>query len=308
MVNKIKELVDNIEKIIIGKRQSIELIVAAMLAEGHVLIEDVPGVGKTRLVSAMANSCDAKFGRLQMTPDIMPTDVTGFTLIDTVTHNSEFRKGAVFCNFLLAEEINRSSPKSQSALLEVMEEKQVTIDGNIFELEKPFMVLATQNPIETFGTYHLPEAQMDRFIIKISLGYPSKKDEMDILLKNEDNISTKKLTSVISCEEIQQLCEKIKDVHCSDSVRQYIIDIVSMTRKADFIKLGVSPRGSIAMYKMAKAFAFINGRDYVKPDDIKFLAPYVFGHRIMLTPKGKSVVQSTEDAIDRVVSMVAVPV
>lgn len=308
MVNKIKELVDNIEKIIIGKRQSIELIVAAMLAEGHVLIEDVPGVGKTRLVSAMANSCDAKFGRLQMTPDIMPTDVTGFTLIDTVTHNSEFRKGAVFCNFLLADEINRSSPKSQSALLEVMEEKQVTIDGNIFELEKPFMVLATQNPIETFGTYHLPEAQMDRFIIKISLGYPSKKDEMDILLKNEDNISTKKLTSVISCEEIQQLCEKIKDVHCSDSVRQYIIDIVSMTRKADFIKLGVSPRGSIAMYKMAKAFAFINGRDYVKPDDIKFLAPYVFGHRIMLTPKGKSVVQSTEDAIDRVVSMVAVPV
>jgi len=308
MVNKIKELVDNIEKIIIGKRQSIELIVAAMLAEGHVLIEDVPGVGKTRLVSAMANSCDAKFGRLQMTPDIMPTDVTGFTLIDTVTHNSEFRKGAVFCNFLLADEINRSSPKSQSALLEVMEEKQVTIDGNTFELEKPFMVLATQNPIETFGTYHLPEAQMDRFIIKISLGYPSKKDEMDILLKNEDNISTKKLTSVISCEEIQQLCEKIKDVHCSDSVRQYIIDIVSMTRKADFIKLGVSPRGSIAMYKMAKAFAFINGRDYVKPDDIKFLAPYVFGHRIMLTPKGKSVVQSTEDAIDRVVSMVAVPV
>lgn len=308
MVNKIKELVDNIEKIIIGKRQSIELIVAAMLAEGHVLIEDVPGVGKTRLVSAMANSCDAKFGRLQMTPDIMPTDVTGFTLIDTVTHNSEFRKGAVFCNFLLADEINRSSPKSQSALLEVMEEKQVTIDGNTFELEKPFMVLATQNPIETFGTYHLPEAQMDRFIIKISLGYPSKKDEMDILLKNEDNISTKKLTSVISCAEIQQLCEKIKDVHCSDSVRQYIIDIVSMTRKADFIKLGVSPRGSIAMYKMAKAFAFINGRDYVKPDDIKFLAPYVFGHRIMLTPKGKSVVQSTEEAIDRVVSMVAVPV
>ena len=171
---KIMLLVDNIEKIIVGKRRQIELVIAAMLAGGHVLIEDVPGVGKTQLVSALASSCKGKFGRIQMTPDIMPTDIVGFTMIDAVTHENQFKKGATFCNFLLADEINRSSPKSQSALLEVMEEKQVSLDGTTYILPKPFMVLATQNPIETFGTYHLPEAQMDRFLIKLSLGYPNK--------------------------------------------------------------------------------------------------------------------------------------
>lgn len=305
---KIKALVDNVEKIIVGKRSSIELVVAAMLVGGHVLIEDVPGVGKTQLVAALASSCKGEFGRLQMTPDIMPTDITGFTMINSVTRENEFRKGATFCNFLLADEINRSSPKSQSALLEVMEERQVSIDGVTYELPKPFMVLATQNPVETFGTYHLPEAQMDRFIIKISIGYPSKKDEIDILMRNENNVLPKQLSQVITCEEIVELSEKIKDVHCSDAVREYIVNITEATRRADFIKLGVSPRGSIAMYKMAKAFAFIKGRAYVIPDDIKELAPYVFAHRIMLTPKGKSVVKDNGDAIIKLLKSISVPV
>ncbi len=308
MLNKINSLIDNIEKIIVGKRESIELVVAAMLAGGHVLIEDVPGVGKTQLVAALASSCKGEFGRLQMTPDIMPTDITGFSMINSVTRETEFKKGATFCNFLLADEINRSSPKSQSALLEVMEERQVSIDGNTYELPKPFMVLATQNPIETFGTYHLPEAQMDRFIIKLSIGYPSRKDELDILMRNEQSVSPKQLSQVITCEEIVEVSDKINDIHCSNAIREYIISIVESTRKADFIKLGVSPRGSIAMYRMAKAYAFIKGRDYVIPDDIKVLAPYVFAHRIMLTPKGKSVVESNEDAIIKLLKTIAVPV
>lgn len=307
-MEKIKALINNVEKIIVGKRNIIELVVSAMLAGGHVLIEDVPGVGKTQLVSALASSCRGQFGRLQMTPDIMPTDITGFSMINTITKETEFKKGATFCNFLLADEINRSSPKSQSALLEVMEERQVSIDGATYELPRPFMVLATQNPIETFGTYHLPEAQMDRFIIKISIGYPSKKEELDILLRNENNIQPKQLSQVISCEDIVMLSEKVNNVYCSEPIREYIVNITEATRNADLIKLGVSPRGSIAMYKMAKAYAFVKGRDYVLPDDVKELAPYVFSHRIMITSKGKSAVSDNEQAIREILKMVMVPV
>ena len=308
IMEKVKALINNVEKIIVGKRNIIELVVSAMLAGGHVLIEDVPGVGKTQLVSALASSCRGQFGRLQMTPDIMPTDITGFSMINTITKETEFKKGATFCNFLLADEINRSSPKSQSALLEVMEERQVSIDGATYELPRPFMVLATQNPIETFGTYHLPEAQMDRFIIKLSIGYPSKKEELDILLRNENNIQPKQLSQVISCDDIVMLSEKVNNVYCSESIREYIVNITVATRNADLIKLGVSPRGSIAMYKMAKAYAFVKGRDYVLPDDIKVLAPYVFSHRIMLTSKGKSAVTDNEQAIREILKMVMVPV
>lgn len=308
MNDKIKALIDNVEKVIVGKRTIIELIVSAMLAGGHVLIEDVPGVGKTQLVSALARSCRGEFGRIQMTPDVMPTDVTGFTMIDTVTHESHFKKGAAFCNFLLADEINRSSPKSQSALLETMEERQVSVDGTTYELPRPFMVLATQNSVETYGTYHLPEAQMDRFIMKISIGYPSKEAEMDILLRNENSVSAKMLEHVITCEEIMELAEAVKRIHCSDAVRDYIVEIVEATRNADFIKLGVSPRGSIALYRMAKAYAFVKGRNYVVPDDIKELAPYVLAHRIILTPKGKSLVSDSEEAIVRLLQNVIVPV
>lgn len=304
--NRIQALIDNVEKIIVGKRESIELVVAAMLAGGHVLIEDVPGVGKTQLVSALANSCNGIFGRIQMTPDVMPTDITGFTMINQGSGASEFKKGATFCNFLLADEINRSSPKSQSALLEIMEEEQVSVDGKTYELPKPFMVLATQNPVETFGTYHLPEAQMDRFIIKMSIGYPDKMDELDILKRNEESQKPKDLTAVITCGEIEELKKNIINVKCSAAIQTYIIDIVDSTRNADFIKLGVSPRGSIAMNRMAKAYAFVKGRDYVLPDDVKKLAPYVFAHRIILTSKGKTVVASNEEAIEKLMKFITV--
>lgn len=304
--SKIKALIDNVEKVIVGKRESIELVVSAMLAGGHVLIEDVPGVGKTQLVSSLANSCNGVFGRVQMTPDVMPTDITGFTMINQQTGASEFKMGATFCNFLLADEINRSSPKSQSALLEVMEEHQVSIDGKTYLLPRPFMVLATQNPVETFGTYHLPEAQMDRFLIKMSIGYPDKMDELDILRRNEADIAPKNLQAVINCEEIEALKEGIKSVTCSAAIQAYIVDLVEATRTADFIKLGVSPRGSIAMYRMAKAYAFVKGRDYVLPDDIKKLAPYVFAHRIMLTSKGKTMVKDNVEAIERLMKFVTV--
>ncbi|MDE7293222.1 MAG: MoxR family ATPase [Oscillospiraceae bacterium] len=305
---KIAALVESVEKVIVGKREAVELVIAAMLTGGHVLIEDVPGVGKTQLVSSLARSCGGDFGRLQLTPDVMPTDITGFTMINTGTGGQEFRKGAAFCNFLLADEINRASPKSQSALLEIMEEGQVSIDGATYQLPKPFMVLATQNPVETYGTYHLPEAQMDRFVMKISIGYPGLKDEMDIMERNEKSVSPKSLTEVMSCEDIEELKEKVKLIRCSDKLREYIVNIVNATRKADYIRLGVSPRGSIALYKTAKAYAFICGRGYVIPDDIKRLAPYVLAHRIILTPKGKSAVGSPEGAVEKILGAVAVPV
>jgi len=305
---KLKSLIDNVEKVIVGKRQVIELIVAAVLSGGHVLVEDVPGVGKTQMVAALAKSCDGEFNRVQMTPDIMPSDITGFTMITKDSENNVFKKGAAFCNFLLADEINRSSPKSQSALLEIMEEKQVSMDGVTYELPKPFLVLATQNSVETYGTYHLPEAQMDRFIMKISLGYPSKEEEMLILSKNENNISVKNLEPVITCEELAQLCKQSEKVTCSENVKKYIIDIVNASRNADYIKLGVSPRGSIALQRMAKAYAFVNGRDFVLPDDVKTLAPFVLAHRIMLTPKGKSVVPTKEDAINKLLEEIEVTV
>ncbi len=304
----ISALIENVEKIIVGKRQAIELVIAAMLTGGHVLIEDVPGVGKTKLVSSVARSCGGTFGRIQMTPDVMPSDITGFTMINTQTGVNEFRKGAAFCNFLLADEINRASPKSQSALLEIMEEGQVSLDGNIYPLPKPFMVLATQNPVETYGTYHLPEAQMDRFVMKISMGYPDKTDELAILERNESSLTPNTLESVITCEDITALMEKVRLVRCSDNIRKYIIELVNATRNAEYIKLGVSPRGSIALYNTAKAMALISGRAYVIPDDVKLLAPYVLAHRIILTPKGRSVCGSSENAVEKLLSEVPVPV
>lgn len=304
----ISALIENVEKIIVGKRQAIELVIAAMLTGGHVLIEDVPGVGKTKLVSSVARSCGGTFGRIQMTPDVMPSDITGFTMINTQTGVNEFRKGAAFCNFLLADEINRASPKSQSALLEIMEEGQVSLDGNIYPLPKPFMVLATQNPVETYGTYHLPEAQMDRFVMKISMGYPDKTDELAILERNESSLTPNTLEPVITCEDITTLKEKVRLVRCSDNIRKYIIELVNATRNAEYIKLGVSPRGSIALYNTAKAMALISGRAYVIPDDVKLLAPYVLAHRIILTPKGRSVCVSSENAVEKLLSEVPVPV
>jgi len=305
MNEQVKLLADNIEKAIIGKREVILKLIAALLSGGHVLIEDVPGVGKTRLVSALSDSVDGKCNRIQFTPDLMPSDITGFTMINQKTGESEFRSGASMSNFLLADEINRASPKAQSALLEIMEELQVSVDGKTYPLPEPFMTLATQNPVETYGTYHLPEAQMDRFLMKLSIGYPALEEEMEILgLNGEKKV---KLTSVITLDDIISLKEQALKVKVHNSVKKYIVDIVDATRTSEFTVLGASPRGSIALYGAAKSYALINGRDYVVPDDVKALAIDVLAHRLMLSPKGKSVHALPERAMAAILETVPVP-
>lgn len=303
---KMAAVIENVEKVIIGKRQSIELLLVAMLTGGHVLIEDVPGVGKTQMVSSVAHSCQGKFNRLQLTPDVMPSDITGFVMINPTTRESEFRPGAVFCNFLLADEINRASPKTQSALLEIMEEGHMTMEGVTYQLPKPFMVLATQNPVETYGTYHLPEAQMDRFLLKISMGYPAKEDELAIL--NRDVYAVpENLMPVISCEDVEELKEQVLQIRCDERIAEYIVRIAEETRNSEFIRLGASPRASLALYKACKAYALLNGRSYVLPDDVKALAPYVLAHRLMLSPKGKTMMETPENALRQILDTVAVP-
>lgn len=308
MNEKILALVENIERVIVGKREVIMDVIAALLCDGHVLIEDVPGVGKTQLVSALARSVDGTYNRIQLTPDIMPSDIVGFSMLNRETGELEYRNGAAVCNFLLADEINRASPKAQSSLLEVMEEHQISLDGKTVELPTPFMTLATQNPVETYGTYHLPEAQMDRFIIKISIGYPEKNDELEILSRAEREVAAAKLESVAAVEDIVELRRRVKDVTVSDEVRGYILDLVTATRNNEFLKLGASPRGSIALLKMSKAIAFIQGRDYVSPDDVKRVIVSVLAHRVILSPKGKSRFASQEQAIEHIASFVRVPI
>jgi MoxR-like ATPase len=296
---KLGELINNIERVIIGKRDVIELVITAMLAGGHILIEDVPGVGKTQLAASLASSCGGVFGRLQLTPDVMPTDITGFSMVNPQTYQTEFKAGVSFCNFLLADEINRASPKSQSALLEIMEEEQVTVDGNTYALPKPFMVLATQNPVETYGTYHLPEAQMDRFLMKISMGYPGKANEL-AMLNRDENAVPHKLARVISCEEITALREQAASIGCSTAVGEYIVDLVEATRHSDKVRLGASPRASIALFKASKARALLAGRSYVLPDDVKALAPYIISHRLMLNSGAKDAYSVVEEILNTV--------
>lgn len=308
MDKRISALIDNIEKVIIGKREVITQAVTALLMEGHILIEDVPGVGKTQLAAALSRSVDGDFSRIQLTPDIMPSDITGFTMINRQTGEFEYKKGAAFCNFLLADEINRASPKAQSSLLEVMEERQVSLDSHTYELPRPFMVLATQNPVETYGTYHLPEAQMDRFAMKISMGYPSAEEEASILERNENENPVRSLQPVLTTADIAALQDEVKKVSAAANVKNYIVDIVNATRNDEAIKLGVSPRGSIALYKAAKAWAFINERSFITPDDVRHCAVTVLSHRIMLSPKGKAEYGSAENVIGQVISRINVPV
>ena len=302
----IEKLISNIEQVIIGKRETIELVVTALIAGGHVLIEDIPGVGKTQLAASLSISCGGVFTRLQLTPDIMPSDITGFTLIDPSTKEMKFREGAAFCNFLLADEINRSSPKTQSALLEVMEESQISIDGVTHTLPQPFMVLATQNPVETYGTYHLPEAQMDRFLMRLQMGYPEVSDELSILGR-EDLKQARDLSPVISLEDILEMKKCAEDVHCSDQLNQYIIALAEKTRTDEGILLGISPRGSIALQSAARAYALLNGRDYVAPDDLKYLAVPVCAHRLILSPQGRAKWSNSEAAITALLQEVSVP-
>ncbi|MBQ8781538.1 MAG: MoxR family ATPase [Oscillospiraceae bacterium] len=307
MDKRIESLINNIEKVIVGKRETITFAAAALLMEGHVLIEDVPGVGKTQLAAALSKSVDGVFSRIQLTPDIMPSDITGFTMINRQTGEFEYKKGAAFCNFLLADEINRASPKAQSALLEIMEEHQVSLDGKTYTLPSPFMVLATQNPVETYGTYHLPEAQMDRFAMKLSMGYPEKGEETAILDRNEYANPVSDLEPVLSTDDIIAMQEEVKKVRAAESVKDYIVAISEATRTDSAVKLGASPRGSIALYKASKAWAFINGRDYITPEDVRCCAVKVLAHRLMISPKGKAEYGSAEKIVEAIVAKVPVP-
>lgn len=300
---KIERIINNIENVILGKRAVIEKIVCAMLCGGHVLIEDVPGVGKTLLAETLAKSVSGTFGRIQFTPDLMPSDVIGYTVIDRKTGAEEYRAGAVMCNFLLADEINRTSPKVQSALLEAMEERQISVDGKTHALPDPFMTLATQNPIETYGTYHLPEAQLDRFLMRLSIGYPSRAAEMQMLEIMPHDLA---VNPVISLEELNELRGFVGRVAVSEQVKAYILMIVSATRSRSEIKLGCSPRASIALYKAAQALAFMNNRAFVTPDDVKELAAAVLSHRIILA-SGQNSFTSTEQIIANIIAETVIP-
>ena len=305
---QIKLLSENIQKVIIGKNEVITKVIAALLAGGHVLIEDVPGVGKTRLVTALAKSVNGKYNRIQLTPDVMPSDIVGFTMIHPETKKMSYRQGAAVCNFLLADEINRASPKAQSSLLEAMEEQQISIEGQTMKLPRPFMTLATQNPVETYGTYHLPEAQMDRFLLRISIGYPSREEELQIIdtMNGENPAAT--LPAVLGIEDIIALQEETRNVSVHSVIKEYIWQIANATRTNDNIRLGVSPRGSIALLKVSKAYALIMGRNYVVPDDVQEMLSSALAHRLILSPKGKSSFKSQEALIAKLMEGIPAPI
>lgn len=308
MNDKIKVLSESIGKVIVGKDDTIVRLIAAMLCEGHVLLEDVPGVGKTQLITALSKSVGGKFNRIQLTPDVMPSDIAGFTMMDQKSGSFVYRDGAVMCNFLLADEINRASPKVQSALLEAMEERQISMDGETHALPRPFLVMATQNPVETYGTFHLPEAQMDRFFMKLSMGYPDAEEELKILERTELHNPIKNIEApAVTVEDVLAMQEEVRNVTVSDGVKKYVVDLVRATRGDRNTTLGISPRGSIALYKAAKAFAYIYERSYVTPDDVKKTAVSVLAHRIILSPQGKSEFGTTEGYVQHILDSVPVP-
>jgi MoxR-like ATPases len=296
---QVKRILDNIGNVMIGKEHVAELSIVALLAGGHVLLEDVPGVGKTLMVRSLAKSVGANFKRIQFTPDLLPSDVTGSSIYNPKELKFEFRPGPIMGNIVLADEINRTSPKTQAALLEGMEEASVTVDGNTLSLGSPFFVMATQNPIEYEGTYPLPEAQLDRFLFKMNMGYPSPQDEVNILHSTEKKQPINELQSVITLEELQEMQKQVKGVHVDVTIKEYIVDMVNRTRTHQSVYLGASPRGSVALMKAAQAYAFIHGRDYVLPDDIQYLAPYVLPHRIILKSEAKFEGMTAEQVVKR---------
>jgi len=300
MNKKIEKLIGNIDKVIFGKREEIIYIITCLLSNGHVLLEDVPGVGKTNLVHGLAKSLNSSFGRIQFTPDLLPSDITGVSIFNPKTTEFEFKKGPVFSNILLADEINRTSPKTQSSLLEAMQERQVTVEGKTYFLEYPFMVLATENPIEYEGTFPLPEAQLDRFMMKMSLGYPDSESEKRILRNYANRTPLENLSPVLTLNDIAKMQTEVTDVFVSEEIEDMIIKLVNKTRNHSEIKLGISPRGSLLIYKAAKAFAYINGRDFVIPDDIKKLYLPVFSHRIILKPESRFNNISTESVLNSI--------
>jgi MoxR-like ATPase len=281
------QVMDNVEKVIIGKRSSIEMVMVALLCEGHVLLEDVPGSGKTMLARSVATSLGISFKRIQCTPDLMPNDVTGVSIFNQKNSEFEFRPGPIFVNILLADEINRATPRTQSALLEAMQEQQVTVDGVTRELPRPFLVLATQNPIEYEGTFPLPEAQLDRFLMRISLGYPNPQDERQILINLWREHPITRLEKVVNGNDLLALQRLVWDVHVDETLQAYIVAIANATRSHPDLALGISPRGSLALFKTAQALAAVRGRDHVIPDDIKYLASSALAHRLIARPEAE---------------------
>ncbi len=308
MNQNVTRIAESVGKVIVGKNDTIVKLIAAMLCEGHVLLEDVPGVGKTQLITSLSRSIGGKFNRIQLTPDVMPSDIAGFTMMDQKSGEFIYRDGAVMCNFLLADEINRASPKVQSALLEAMEERQISLDGVTHKLPRPFLVMATQNPVETYGTFHLPEAQMDRFFMKLSMGYPSEEEEIKILERTEKHNPINNIESaVMSLDDVLKMQDDVKRIRVTDQVKQYIVKLVNSTRDDRNTTLGISPRGSIALYKAAKAIAYIYGREYAAPDDVKNMACAVLAHRIILSPQGKTAFGTNEAYVEHLLSEIAVP-
>lgn len=303
----VQRVIGNVERVIVGKAEPVTFCLIAVMCQGHILIEDVPGVGKTVLTKAIARSIGCSFKRIQFTPDLLPSDVTGVSIYNQKTGNFEFRAGPIMAQIVLADEINRATPKTQSALLEAMEEDQITVDGNTYRLPRPFMVMATQNPIEYEGTFPLPEAQLDRFMMSIQLGYPQPLDEMNILDTHQLHHPLDDLAQIMTAEELTFIQQQVRTIHVDASIREYIVAIANATRNHQDIYLGVSPRGSLALLRAGQALAAIQGRGYVIPDDIKRLAKPTLAHRIIVTPAARVRSVTSAALLDEILQSVAVP-
>lgn len=302
-----ERVIGNLEKVIVGKRATLDLIVVGLLCQGHILIEDVPGVGKTIMARSLARSLGCTFSRIQFTPDMLPSDVTGVSIYNQDSRKFEYRPGPLMAQIVLADEINRATPKTQSALLEAMEERQTTVDGITHPLPTPFMVMATQNPIEYEGTFPLPEAQLDRFLLRVRMGYPSLADEIKVLELQQISHPINDLTPVVSLEELQQVQQAIKTVFVAPAIKRYMVELTRQTREHNDIYLGASPRGSLALFRSGQARASIQGRDYVLPDDIKALAIPVLAHRMVVSPAARLRNLTSEKIVQEILTNLAVP-
>jgi MoxR-like ATPase len=299
---------ENISRVIVGKEEIIDLCLIAILCEGHILMEDLPGTGKTTLAKAIARSMDCSFRRIQFTPDLLPSDVTGIFYYNQKLGEFEFRPGPILSQVVLADEINRATPRTQSAMLEAMQERQVTVDVETMALPRPFLVIATQNPIELEGTFPLPEAQVDRFLLKIAIGYPDNQEENEILLRFQESNPLDGLQAVIEAQEIVDMQKEVRRIRVEESVRQYVVNVARATRDHHDVDVGVSPRGTMMIYHTVQALAAIRGREYVLPDDVKYLAPFVLTHRIIVNPKTRLRGRTPADVIGDIVDTVTVPV
>jgi MoxR-like ATPase len=302
-----EKIIDNVGKVIFGKRDAIELTVIGLLCQGHLLIEDVPGVGKTMLARSLARSIGCEFSRIQFTPDMLPSDVTGVSVFNQKTREFEFRPGPIMAQIVLTDEINRATPKTQAALLEAMEERQITVDGITYPLAEPFLVLATQNPIEYEGTFPLPEAQLDRFLLRINLGYPQKSEEIDILDSQQYRHPITGIGQVVDEKELRSAQQALKEVYVDPLIKTYIVELVNQTRRHPEVYLGASPRGSLTLYRTAQAYAAVRGRDYVIPDEIKLLVPPALAHRMIVSPAARIKDVSSEAVLTDILASVPVP-